>query len=88
MVTLADVLPDESDKKPNIKGVTLDSGVPVKNKKDEEVGTIRSILSGVASGIFKIPEGVVSLGANLIDLGAGTNTAANVEKFFDTIKSI
>jgi hypothetical protein len=85
MVTLADVLPDESDKKPNIKGVTLDSGVPVKNKKDEEVGTIRSILSGVASGIFKIPEGVVSLGANLIDLGAGTNTAANVEKFFDTI---
>jgi hypothetical protein len=54
-------------------------------EEDKEIGTIRSILSGVASGVFKIPEGVVSLGANLIDLGAGTNTAASVEKFFDKI---
>jgi hypothetical protein len=57
----------------------------INEEEDKEIGTIRSILSGVASGVFKIPEGVVSLGANLIDLGAGTNTAASVEKFFDKI---
>ena len=53
--------------------------------KDDDVGVIRSTLSGVASGVFKIPEGFFSLGASLIDLGLGTNTATSVEKFFDTI---
>ena len=99
MVTLSDILPGENQKKnvnkvntlENIdkpsKGITLGSldNINKKENKKDEVGTIRSILSGVASGLFKIPEGVVSLGANLIDLGAGTNTAASVEKFFDTI---
>ena len=46
---------------------------------DSEVGTIRSILSGIGSGLFKIPEGLFSLGASLIDLGAGTDKAAAVE---------
>jgi hypothetical protein len=48
-------------------------------------GVIRSTLSGIASGVFKIPEGAFSLGANLLDFGLGTNTSASVEKFFDTI---
>ena len=52
---------------------------------DDEIGIIRSTLSGIASGVFKIPEGFFSLGANLLDLGLNTNTAASVEKFFDTI---
>ena len=52
---------------------------------DDDIGIIRSTLSGIASGVFKIPEGFFSLGANLIDLGLNTNTAASVEKFFDTI---
>ena len=52
---------------------------------DDDIGVIRSTLSGIASGVFKIPEGFFSLGANLIDLGLNTNTAASVEKFFDTI---
>jgi hypothetical protein len=83
MVSLADVLPDEDKKNKPSKGISL---IDVTDEKeDKEVGTIRSILSGVASGLFKIPEGVVSLGANLIDLGADTNTAAGVEKFFDKI---
>jgi hypothetical protein len=69
----------------NKKGITLDSVDKKQDTEDKEVGTIRSILSGVASGVFKIPEGVVSLGANLIDLGANTNTAASVEKFFAKI---
>ena len=41
--------------------------------------------AGIASGIIKVPEGVVSLAAELIDMGAGTDTAADVEKFFDKI---
>ena len=56
-----------------------------KQDDDDDIGIIRSALSGVASGVFKIPEGVFSLGASLIDLGLGTNTAAGVEKFFDKI---
>ena len=42
-------------------------------------------LSGIASGLIKIPEGFVSLGAELIDLGFDTKTAAEVEEFFDKI---
>ena len=52
---------------------------------ENKVGTIQSILAGIASGFIKIPEGVISLGASLIDLGAGTNNAAKVEAFFDQI---
>ena len=46
---------------------------------ENKVGTIESVLSGIASGIIKIPEGAISLGANLIDLGTDNNTAAKVE---------
>jgi len=41
--------------------------------------------AGIASGIFKVPEGIFSLAAELIDLGLDTNTAGKVEQFFDTI---
>ena len=49
------------------------------------VGTIESVLSGIASGLIAIPKGAFSLGATLIDLGAGTNKAAEVEQFFDDL---
>ena len=55
------------------------------NKDDDDIGVFRSTLAGIASGVFKIPEGFFSLGASLMDLGLGTNTAASVEKFFETI---
>src|SRR5210317_2245847 len=42
-------------------------------------------LAGIASGLIKVPEGVFSLGAELIDLGFDTNTAADVERFFDKL---
>ena len=42
-------------------------------------------LAGIASGIIKVPEGIFSLGAELIDLGFDTNTAADVEQFFDAL---
>ena len=41
--------------------------------------------AGLASGLIKTVEGVVSLGAELIDYGADSNTAGDVEKFFDDI---
>jgi hypothetical protein len=53
--------------------------------KKEEVGTVTSILAGIGSGLFKIPEGIASLGATLIDLGADTNKAAEVEEWFAKI---
>ena len=56
-----------------------------RKKNEEEVGFIEAGLAGVGSGIFKIPQAAFSLGAELIDLGLGTNAAASVEKFFDDI---
>ncbi len=53
--------------------------------EDNEVGTFQSIMAGIGSGLFKIPEGLFSLGATLIDLGADTNQAAEVEEFFAKI---
>jgi len=41
--------------------------------------------AGIASGIIKVPEGIVSLAAELIDLGLDSNTAGGVEQFFDTL---
>ena len=38
-----------------------------------------SALAGRGSGLFKIPEGFVSLGATLIYLGGDTNKTAEVE---------
>jgi len=49
------------------------------------VGTLESVFSGVASGLIAIPKGFFSLGATLLDLGAGTNKAAEVEAFFDDL---
>ena len=51
----------------------------------DEVGGLASAAAGVGSGIVKTVEGVVSLGAELVDLGAGTDVADDVESFFDTI---
>ena len=41
--------------------------------------------AGIASGVLKVPEGIFSLAAELIDLGFDTNTAAGIEQFFDTL---
>jgi len=52
---------------------------------DNQVGTFQSILSGIAAGVIDIPRGAFSLGASLVDLGLGTNSAAQVESFFDNL---
>ena len=49
----------------------------------EDTSWYTAAAAGIASGILKVPEGVFSLAAELIDLGADTNTAASVESFFD-----
>ena len=54
-------------------------------EENNETSWYTAAAAGIASGILKIPEGVVSLAAELIDLGADTNTAVEVEKFFDKI---
>ena len=57
--------------------------------RDEEINSersaITSALAGVVSGVIKVPEGVISLGAELIDLGFDTDLAADVEQLFDKI---
>jgi hypothetical protein len=54
-------------------------------KKTIDSSIFASIGAGLASGLIKTVEGVVSLGAELVDYGADSNTAADVEKFFDDI---
>ena len=49
-------------------------------EKNNSVGTIESMLSGVASGLIAIPKGFFSLGASLMDLGVNSGKAAAVEK--------
>jgi hypothetical protein len=50
--------------------------------KDVGVSSLGSFFAGIGSGLFKIPEGFVSIGANLIDLGTDANTAEKVETFY------
>ena len=64
---------------------------------DNEVSGIEAFVAGLISGAIKIPEGVVSLSAELMDLGGGAllnlpstkgsnvSVAAEVEQFFDKI---
>jgi hypothetical protein len=53
--------------------------------ENQKVGLLTSGVAGIASGIIKIPKGVFSLAAELIDLGFDTSSAASVEQFFDDI---
>ena len=52
-------------------------------KKSEDVGFFESALAGVINGVVRIPRGFVSLGAELYDLVGDTNTAKEVENWFD-----
>ena len=56
-----------------------------KKKRKEDTGFITSALAGVYTGLWNIPKGLVSLGAELVDLGLGTESAAGVEKWFDDL---
>jgi hypothetical protein len=60
--------------------------VPISDAElNSKASIFTSFGAGLASGLIKTVEGVVSLGAELVDLGADSNTAASVEQFFDDI---
>jgi hypothetical protein len=52
---------------------------------NNKVGTLESMLAGVASGLIAIPKGFFSLGASLMDLGVNSGKAARVEQWFDDL---
>ena len=54
-------------------------------EKNSDASWYTSIGAGLVSGVLKTVEGIVSLGAELIDLGADSNKVADVERFFDKI---
>jgi hypothetical protein len=54
-------------------------------EENQKVGLLTSGVAGIASGLIKIPKGVFSLGAELLDLGFDTSSASSVEQFFDGI---
>ena len=54
-------------------------------EQSSETSVITATMAGVASGVIKVPEGIISLGAELIDLGFDTDLAVKVEKAIDTI---
>jgi len=54
-------------------------------EENNETSWYKAFGAGLISGAIKIPEGIISLGAELVDLGADSNTAADVEEFFDKI---
>ena len=49
--------------------IFLQGNNQLESPDNQKVGTIESILSGVASGLIQIPKGFFSLGATLMDLG-------------------
>ena len=65
-------------------GSSSDSGGDF-NFGSEDSGWLASMAAGVPSGIFKIFEGVATLGATLLDLGVDKDRAESVEAFFDKI---
>ena len=65
--------------------VSTPTKIQVSGFEDNKVGTFQSVLAGIGAGLIDIPRGAFSLGASLLDLGLGTNKAAQVESFFDNL---
>lgn len=61
---------------------------PTSSSGNSRVGMFESILSGIGAGILDIPKGAFSLGASLMDLGAGTDTATDIEMWFDDLTTL
>ena len=53
--------------------------------QEDDVGFFESALAGVATGVWNIPKGFVSLGAEVFDLVGDTDTAKSVEEWFDDV---
>ena len=62
---------------------TFDPASLIPAEEENQVSLMSSIGAGIATGLIKIPEGAASLYANIYDLTNDTNTAADVENWFD-----
>ena len=70
----------EQNKQDLVKAGIDETDIELPEAEDNnEVSGATAFAAGLASGAIKVGEGVVSLGAELIDLGGDTNTAAAVE---------
>ena len=84
MAGVEEVFVSNKDKKLNKQSESIVSD----GEKYSDISQFESILAGIGSGVIQIPKGIFSLGASLIDLGAGTNKAAQVEKYFDDLTNL
>jgi len=96
-VGLIQDLDEEKGKKKTVERTVRGSKIKTTEVDKSEVGGVTSAVAGIGSGLVKTVEGVVSLGAELMDLGAGqmlnlpstkgsvVSVAKEVEEFFDTI---
>ncbi len=76
----------EGNKQDLVKAGIDETDIELPDAEDNnEVSGATAFTAGLASGFIKVGEGVVSLGAELIDLGVDTDTAASVEQFFDDL---
>ena len=58
---------------------TVDEVFASSKTTDDDVGFFESALAGVATGLWNIPKGFVSLGAEIFDLIGDTDKAKEVE---------
>jgi len=78
--------PQKPDKELDYGRLYSDTEVPSNAEENNEISNIEAAISGVASGILKIPEGFVSVGAELLDYsGITQRAAARVEQAFDKL---
>jgi len=64
---------------------TVDEVFASSKTTDDDVGFFESALAGVATGLWNIPKGFVSLGAEIFDLIGDTDKAKEVEEWFDEV---
>jgi hypothetical protein len=78
--------PQKPDKELDYGRLYSDTEAPSNAEENNEISNIEAAISGVASGILKIPEGFVSVGAELLDYyGVTQRAAARVEQAFDKL---
>ena len=76
----------QKSEKPTGYSTLDDSETSLDFNENNEISQLEAGLAGVASGVLKIPEGFVSLGAEIMDAtGMTQNSAARVEQVFDKI---
>jgi hypothetical protein len=56
-----------------------------RRKPGDDVGFFESALAGVATGLWNVPKKVFSFGAEIFDLIGDTNTAKEIEDWFDDV---